>query len=204
MIRIILCIFFWFLSANSFASNEFNNNAQKYVDNFGNRVVLILEQPHLNIEKKRLALETILREYIDIEWISRFVLAKHYNTLDSNQRNDFKDTYYKFLISNYTSKFDNYYGGELQITDSISRGNYYIVKSLFNLGNNSKSIKFDFRLRRNPKTSEFRMLDVAIEGVSLIEAHRSDFVSFINHNGFEKFIANIKQKSLSSKDSVVN
>ena len=58
-----------------------------------------------------------------------------------------------------------------------------------------KPIVVDFRVR--PTNGTFKLIDVVVEGLSMLKTQRDEFSSVIQRNGVDGLIASLQESSLS-------
>ncbi len=68
-----------------------------------------------------------------------------------------------------------------------------MVKSELEIDDGTK-VAFAFRIKRNKSNNQFKIIDVIVEKVSLIETQRSEFSSAISQNGVTKFLKMMQEK----------
>ena len=80
---------------------------------------------------KRQKLIQIFKEVVDIDWIARFVIAKHWRSLDETTKERYLNVYRDYLTASYVPLFSKYNGQEYEINQSKTlRNNQYLVKML--------------------------------------------------------------------------
>lgn len=197
MLKIILSAFLLLISTNISFADE-TKNVEKFVNDLGNKIIEIADNKKLNLNQKRDQMIETIDSVIDVDWISKFVLGRHYRAASSEQRSEFKKLYHEFMVNTYSPQFTGYNGEKFSITSIIKDENFYTAKCLFYPKNNEPVINLDFRVRKNsnPKiNSEFLVFDIVAEGVSLIETQRSEFGTVITNEGLDKFLADLKERN---------
>lgn len=59
----------------------------------------------------------------------------------------------------------------------------------------SGNTKLNFRWRKNSKTQEWQTYDIDVEGVSMVETKRSEWVPLIRKDGIDKLISRLENDS---------
>src|SRR5258708_5040995 len=85
------------------------------------------------------------------------------------------------IVRTYTSRFENYSGQKLAVDGSTPSGNTDTLVSSQVLQNDGPPINLEWRVRKNPEG--FRVVDVAVEGMSMRVTKRSDFGWTIRKGG---------------------
>ena len=177
-----------FLSLFLFSSNIFADDvldAHKLIQKVNDAIV--------NVDDKK-KLTALIEESIDFERISRFVLGREYRKFTNEQKKEFTDLYRKFLIKTYGPKFNNYQAESYEILLVQEKKRYSIVKSKFKI-NDGSEVNFAFRVKKGKDSSQFKIIDIIVETVSLIETQRSEFSSVIKEVGIDNFLMAMKKKT---------
>jgi len=195
VLSLVICSFIFSQSINQSIAGE-KKELQNFITSLGNQIISVSSDKKTNSKKKRENLANIINKNIDIEWITKFVLGRHYRTATISQKEQFEELYHQFIIESYVPKFIEYGGAKFIIADVINDSNYDVVKCVFNLKDNATDINLDFRVRMNGNNSQQKHLvfDFVAEGVSFIEIQRSEFGSAISKDGLEKFLVDLETK----------
>tara|TARA_B110000858_G_scaffold132799_1_gene151080 strand:+ start:200 stop:829 length:630 start_codon:yes stop_codon:yes gene_type:complete len=175
---LILILSFSFLSTFVFANFEAE---EKFVSNFADSAIRILGNESLDISQKNLQFTDLVMSSIDMNLISKFVLSKYWKTASQEQKDTYIAAFEEYFISSYANKLDQYSGEKIVIISSNAAKKYVIVKSnIVRDGADTLKIELDWRLlTRNGQT---KIIDLSIEGISLIIAQREEFQSYLNNN----------------------
>jgi phospholipid transport system substrate-binding protein len=194
LLVITTCSFNNFAMARNTATN-INNNEKKvrdFIQNIGEDIVKITSntsQSKVQIEQEMIAL---IDNIIDPDWISKFVLGKHYRTISDQQKARFLSLYRKYMINTYGSKFQHYNVKKFELLSSENQNSFYLVKCEFIKNDSNAPVSIDFRVKN--KSGKLVVIDLITEGISLIETQRSEFSSAIAQSGAEQFLADLQQK----------
>lgn len=191
MKKILATIFLFLFSFQSFAQNtpapkQTAEQAGKFVEDIGNKIVSIAREKTTSENKKRDKIISVIDNVIDADWIARFVLGKNYKTADDKQRERFTKLYREYMINTYGPKFKNYDGRKFTVNEVKQQGGFYVAKAEFLPKDSNVPISVDFRVKE--KNGKLLILDFIAEGVSLIETQRSEFNSAISQNGMDEFL----------------
>lgn len=187
-----LIIILFLFSSNLFANNI--SDSRQFIENIGNAIVTFDDREKLI---------SLIDKSIDFKWISRFVLGKNYNNFTAEQKVNFTKLYKEFLINTYGPKFDNYKAKFFQIDSIEEKKRYNIVKSTLEIDDGTK-IFFAFRIKRNKSDNQYKIIDIIVEKVSLIQTQRAEFSSVIAQNNIEYFLDKMSKKVQKQKLSNQN
>ena len=175
---IILVLSFSFISTFVFANFEAE---EKFVSNFADNAISILSNESLDINQKNLQFTDLVMSSIDMNLISKFVLSKYWKIASQEQRDVYIKVFEEYFISSYANKLDQYSGEKIVIVSSDAAKKFVIVKSnIVRDGADTLKIELDWRLLT--RDGQTKIIDLSIEGISLIVAQREEFQSYLSNN----------------------
>ena len=124
---------------------------------------------------------TLLRQSFDLKAIGRFVLGPYWNTASDAQKVDYQQAFENLIVDSYALRFRDYSGGTVKIGKEVTQGKDVSVMSQIVQANGAPPINVNWRVR--PESDGFKIVDVAVEGVSMGQTQRSEFASVIEQNG---------------------
>lgn len=141
----------------------------------------------------KLAEEKIL-PYFDFERISRLVLGKAWRTATDDQKTQFKYEFKNLLLRTYAVALSKYKDQKIEYkplrmkpTDEIVTVKTEIIQS------GAQPIDVDYALAK--QDNGWLVIDIIIEGVSLVTNYRSQFASEIKRNGMDSLIKELANKN---------
>lgn len=170
------------------------NDAEAYASSIGDKVLDVMNDDAIANAKKLSQLEALFVDVVDVDWVGRFVLGRHWRATDEAQRAAYLDAYRDFLIKHYTSRFAEYSGETFTVEDAVQRREgEYMVRMNIQRPQGQAPVIVDYMLRENGES--FKVFDIIVEGVSLISTQRSEFDSVVARNGVEKLTEMLKTKT---------
>ena len=179
-IKKILIVALFISSINSFAFASFEAE-EKFVSNFADNAISILSNESLNASQKNIQFTELVMSSIDMNLISKFVLSKYWKLATDDQKKAYLAAFKQYFISSYANKLDQYSGEKVIIVSSNAAKKFVIVKSnIVRDGTDTLKIELDWRLLT--RDGQTKIIDLSIEGISLIIAQREEFQSFLANN----------------------
>ena len=179
-IKKILILALFISSINSFALASFEAE-EKFVSNFADNAISILSNESLNASQKNIQFTELVMSSIDMNLISKFVLSKYWKLATDDQKKAYLAAFKQYFISSYANKLDQYSGEKVIIVSSNAAKKFVIVKSnIVRDGTDTLKIELDWRLLT--RDGQTKIIDLSIEGISLIIAQREEFQSFLANN----------------------
>lgn len=175
-------------------------DARQFIDKLVNHALQILDQTKTNEAQREQDFDTLLRSNFDIPRIARFVLGRYWVAASADDRQKFIDTYRDFVIKSYASQFSEYRGETVKVTNARAEdADITVVNSEIVHPNGDPPIRVSWRVHKDGDT--YKIVDVDVEGVSMMLAQREEFASVIQRNGgtVAGLIQAIQQKLQGSK-----
>jgi len=157
------------------------------------RVVAILQDTSVPTEVRRQRIEEIAFDVFDFPTMGKLVLARNWKKLDAAQQKEFVEEFKVHLSRNYGSRLDRYQQTDVEIVSARiePRGDVTVLSKV--VGGEFDGVELDYRLRR--RQGEWKVIDVVIEGVSLIANFRSQFREVLSQKGPEGLLEQMRSKN---------
>ena len=175
--KIILIIFFYFLTLGSSSSIE----ADVFVQSTVNRASKILSE-NLSKEEKINKLKVIAEETVDIKGIGFYTLGSIRKNLNDSQKSKYSKLFREYFLKSFSSRLSEYTNPEIDVlSKEVLSENYTIVNSLLKGTSERPEVKIDWRVyTKNPENPLIR--DLIIEGLSLARTQKEEFASILSSN----------------------
>jgi phospholipid transport system substrate-binding protein len=112
--------------------------------------------------------------------------------MSPKQRADFEQEFKRHLSVTYGSSVDRYSEEEVEVSDSRAERNGDVTVRTRVVGKGD-SIHVDYRLRS--RSNEWYVIDVIIEGVSMVSNFRSQTQEIISQEGPDGLIEKLREKN---------
>jgi phospholipid transport system substrate-binding protein len=167
--------------------------AAAVVEKTTSSVIAVLVNQKLSTEEKRKQVEDVVLARVDFETLSKLVLARNWTKFSEAQRGEFMDLFKNHLSMTYGRNVESYKNEKVQITGSRQEtgGDATVKTKIVRGGGND--ILVDYRLRQRDGT--WKIIDVVIEGVSLVSNFRSQFQDVVASGGPERLLALLREKN---------
>ena len=178
-----------------FTTNSDDNigKSKIFVEKLGKQVVEKVSNTEITEQERYNNFKQLYLSSFDNYYISRFVLGRYWKTIDKVIQKQFVASFNNYIVATYAPKFKGW-EGTFKAVDSLLENNYYNVKMDI-LNKDGPTLKMMWKMYLN-KNKEFKILDVNIDGVSMLVTQRAEFLSVIkNHpNGVEGLIDAMNKK----------
>ena len=170
------------LNINAQTSNY--SDEEKFVSTFTEEAISILSNDTINDSEKTKAFTSLVMSSIDLPLISKFVLARSWKESSDDQKQRYLIAFKDYFVNSYANKLDQYSGEKIAIIDSEEAGKYVIVNSNI-VREGTDTLKINLKWRLLNRDGQIKIIDLNIEGISLIIAQREEFQSFLANNNYD-------------------
>lgn len=170
--------------------------AKAFTSKIGEKVLSVMNDDTQSNPQKLAQLEALFVDVVDVDWVGRFVLGRHWRSATEAQKTAYLPAYRDFLIKHYTSRFTEYSGETFTIEQAeMRREGEFRVRMNIQRPRGQEPVIVDYMLRE--KDDEFKVFDIVVEGVSLINTQRSEFTSAVERQGLDSLIDALQRKTAS-------
>lgn len=144
-------------------------------------------------------LRTIVRQdllpYVHVNYAGSLVLGSYFKSTTPEQREKFFVAFGHFIEQTYAQVLTMYSDQKIEIEKEKAIGDKTIVSIRVNIiqSGNQPPIKLDFKWRKNTRTDEWQVYDMAAEGVSMVVTKQNEWSSILRQQGIEALTAQIQQ-----------
>ena len=161
-------------------------------------VLTVLRDPKLSKPEKGQKVQQIAQDNMDFTTLARLSLGAPWRKITDDQRARFTEEFRKHVINTYRHTTDDYTDEDIQVTaDRIeSDGDATVLTRITGTKDNGargEVAKVDYRLRQ--KDGQWKIIDVIIDGISLVSNFRSQFQEIITNGNVDKLIQLLHDKN---------
>lgn len=171
----------WAADAAPDASVE---QAKAYVSNVAQQAVDTIDATHsgkLNNDQAKQKFRAILNSSFDIPTIAKFTLGRYWRTATADQQTEFTRLLKTVILNKYADRLLESSDNKFQVGEAgaLNDRDYKVAMTVTPKG--KPQVSFVWRLRKGG--SGFKIIDLAVEGVSMSVTHRTDFANTIEREG---------------------
>ncbi len=145
--------------------------------------------------ERRLLLEKVVGDRFDYQEMSRRSLGAPWNGLSEQDKREFVDLFRTLLTNSYADKIETYSGEGVQYINERTEKEYAEVRTKVLSG--KTEIPLDYRLIN--KAGEWRVYDVIVDGVSLVNNYRGQFTKIMRSSSYADLVDQLRKKSAQLK-----
>ncbi len=169
--------------------------AEAFITRAADRTLAILNAPGADDAERLDGMNRLLFELADVPLIARLVLGRHWRTASEQQRAAYLDAFRVYAVDSLAYRFARLGGGVSYrlLGRCVADGSDALVPSEVRLPTRPDPVRIEWRVRETDGV--YRLIDVAVEGVSLVVSNRSEFDSVVSRQGLDALIAQIQGKA---------
>jgi phospholipid transport system substrate-binding protein len=139
--------------------------------------------------------EEIINPHVDFDRVSYMILGKYWKPASPDQRERFKKEFRTLLVRTYTTAFTEYANWTIRYLPlRMDPDDKRVVVHTQILQPGAQPVGVDYRMVKSD--GRWKVYDVLIEGISLVQNYRTSFTEEIARSGsLEDFIDHIAQRN---------
>ena len=172
-----------FLLTNS--AEAYSTDPKEFVYEMVSDVIEKLSSNNLTDEQKKLFIENLALENVDIKALGLYTLGELRKSANKEDIERYQQTFKKYFLKSLTSRLKDYSKSKFEITDVEKKStNYSIVSTIITPQDGNPKINIDWRVyTKNPDKPLIR--DLIVEGLSLARTQKEEFSSILSANNNE-------------------
>ena len=157
------------------------------------QVLVVLNDSSLDDDQRRASIEEIAYARFDMYTMSRLVLARAWKRFSTQQREEYVTEFKQYLANNYGGRINRYDQEEVEILGMREepRGDVTIRTRI--VGGEFENTLVDYRMRQ--KDDRWLVIDVVIEGISMVSNFRDQFKEVLNRGGPDHLLEKLREKN---------
>ena len=164
------------------------------------RVLEILKKKDLQAKDKREERRTLLREEIskafDFDEMAKRSLGPPWRQRTPEERKEYVMLFRQVLENSYLGKIEAYKGEKIRYgKETVQEGRFATVETLI-VTEKGQEFPLNYQMVKEP--SGWRVYDVVIEQISLINNYRSQFGAILQKSSFQDLLARLREMVKSS------
>ncbi len=142
--------------------------------------------------------DKILENHVDFDKVSMLILGKYWKTATPEQQLKFKKEFRTLLVRTYTTAFTEYANWSIRyLPISMAEGETKAVVRTEILQSGVKPVEVNYRMVN--VNDDWKVYDVLIEGISLVQNYRTSFTNEVARTGsLEQLIDELVQRNNSA------
>ena len=164
-------------------ADEFEDGAKNFIKAMTEDAISMLTVKDISRAERAERFRILMKKNFALKGIAKFVLGRHWRKASEDQKEEYLQLFEDLMVTTYADRFERYSGEKLLIKRAEVRGkkDAIVHTTMVKAGNATKPLKVAWRVRS--KGGTYTIIDVMVEGISMIMTQKSEFASFIKQNG---------------------
>ena len=142
---------------------------------------------------RREAMGALIRSTFHVEWISRTVLGRHWRVLDEDERSRFRERLQALVVEVYLPHLARYERDRMRVVGARPRGRRDVAVLTELRTDTGGRIEAHWRVRAT--ADGLRIIDLVVEGVSLLRVQREELTAAVQRHGFEGLMERLRERT---------
>ena len=169
--------------------------AREFVTTTIDLVTKVLKDRSISSHDRRMKIQELVDRWLDAETISKLALAKNWKAFDEAQQKDFVLQFRRHLVLTYYRNVDRYSFDRIDVYDerAETKGDFTVRTKVIVPSNDD--VLIDLRVRPTADGTDWRVIDIFIEGVSLVQNFRSQFQEVLSNGKPDQLLQSLREKN---------
>lgn len=163
------------------AARAEDGGARAFLQQLGNDTIATFSDKSLTREQAVEKFRGFLHRGFDVPYIGRWVLGRYWNQASVEEQAEYLKLFEGLIVETYANRFADYKGETFRIASSRPEGEEDTSVQTQITRPDGPPVLVEWRVRH--RDGQYRIIDVAVEGVSMGITQRSEFASVIQSSG---------------------
>lgn len=156
-------------------------------------VTAILKDRAATLAQRRARIETLVERWLDAETIAKLALAKNWKRFEPAQQQEFVLSFRQHLVLTYYRNVDRYAFERIDVYEdrAETKGDWTVRTRV--VSPQAGDVLIDLRLR--PSGGDWKVIDILIESVSLVQNFRSQFQEVLSNGTPAALLKSLRDKN---------
>ena len=155
-------------------------------------VLAVLGDKSLSLQAKRDRIQAIAYDRFDFETMSKLVLKRDWKKFDAAQQKEFVLQFREHLSARYGENLGRYENEKVEVTSDHTETNGDVTVKTVIRGGKYDGTPVNYRLRHG---SDWQVIDVVIENVSLVSSFRTQFADVLAKSGPSGVLKKLEERN---------
>ena len=180
-------------ATDSRSATQSEARAHAVIEKTVEEVLDVLADKSASSEERLHSIEAIVYGRFDLHAMSRLVLARNWKRFSKQQQTEYVSQFKTYLSNNYGSRIERYDQEKVEILGARDEPRGDVIVRTRIVGGQFSGALVDYRLRNT--AGEWRVIDVVIEGISMVSNFRDQFKAVVSSGGPELLLKKLKEKN---------
>ena len=180
----VACFSLAYFSLAGSASAQ-SGSASQFIRQLAEQALQVMRSTQTPLDAREAQFRALLSQGFDLDFISRFVLGRNWQSATAEQRTTYQQLYSEYVLKVYSSRFGGYSGESFNVVSERAAGQQDVMVQTRIDRPGGGPIQAEWRVR---VSGQPKIIDVMVEGVSMAATQRSEFATIVKNSGVEGLI----------------
>ena len=182
----MMCFFATILGFSMQSGATAQEHPDQFIKSLADEAIAVLSNQDRSLDEREKKFRAVLRDDFAMEKIGRFAAGKYWRRMNKAQKAEYQSLFEEWVLKTYSIRFGGYTGQTVDVQKTIKAGQSDVfVRTNFGR-ERSRSIIIDWRVRRIK--NRFKIIDVVVEGVSMLVTQKAEFGAVLRQRGVDGLI----------------
>jgi phospholipid transport system substrate-binding protein len=171
-----------------------DGDAEAFISELGEAALQMLANQEITEAQRVADFRRIMMDGFDLPLIGRYALGRYWRRASEAEREEFVVLFESFVVESYAARLGQYSGEKFEVgATRVESDGDSIVRSKIILPS-GPAVRVDWRVR--PSDGHYKVVDVIVEGISMLITQRDEFSSVIQRSGgqIEGLLASLRER----------
>jgi phospholipid transport system substrate-binding protein len=158
----------------------------EFVQRLADEAIRVLQDDSQDLAEREKNFRILLLDGFAMEKIGRFVVGRYWKQMSLDQRHDYQKLFSEWILRSYAARLGGYADQKFIVdkTKKTKQKDVFVRTRIVQAG--SPDIRCDWRVRK--LAGSLKVIDIVVEGASMLSTQRSEFTAVINKHGLDGLI----------------
>ncbi len=169
------------------------DGAAQFMRWLAGQAIAVLQANSGSLEQRESAFRRLLAQGFDVGFIGRFALGRHWRGASAQQQRDYLQLFSEYLLATYSRRLGGYAGERFDVSGAKAKGKRDILVATRIQRPGGQAIHADWRVR--VIDDHYKIIDVAVEGVSMAITQRAEFAAVVKSHGLDGLLQALRART---------
>ncbi len=184
--QFMACVFGTMLCFSMQSGAIAQEKPDQFIKSLADEAIAVLSDQNNSLDQREKKFRAVLRDDFAMKKIGRFAAGKYWRRMSEAQKAEYQSLFEEWILKTYSIRFGGYTGEKVDVEKTIKTGQSDVfVRTKFGRDQGRRLI-IDWRVRRI--NNRLKIIDVVVEGVSMLVTQKAEFGSVLRQRGVEGLI----------------
>lgn len=157
-----------------------------FIQSLANQAIAVLQDKSVSLEEREAKFQRLLSDGFAMRIIGRFVVGRYWKVMTPDQQAEYQNLFATWVLKSYSLRLGGYKGQKFEIDRVQKAGQNDVYVRTRIIQDDSAPLRCDWRVRTIG--GNYKVIDVVVEGVSMLSTQRAEYSAVLRRHGPEGLI----------------